>query len=173
MENGCIHIYQGNGKGKTTAALGVCLRACGAGLRVGWASFLKDGTSSELAVLSSMNNVTLFPFLSNVTFTFCMTPAQQEEATAFYEQLLDRITAEIGKFDLIVLDEVLDAVQAGLLSSDALQELIDASQEKTELIFTGRRADAALLKQAHYLTDMHAIRHPFEHGIAARKGIEY
>lgn len=173
MQNSCVHIYCGSGKGKTTAALGLVLRAVGAGYRVGFASFLKDGTSSEIAALRSTDGVTVFPFLPNVTFTFQMTQEQRQEATVFYKQLLHDIFSSLPSYDLVILDEVLDAVKAEILSERDLLSFLKKRPETTEIVLTGRAAPLSVMALADYITDMNALRHPFEKGIAARRGIEY
>ncbi len=168
-----LHIYQGNGKGKTTAAAGLCVRALGADRRVGWAAFLKDGHSSELYTLSSHNNFSLFACQEHVPFTFCMTAKEREDAACFYVSLLHSIEQQATAFDLIVLDEVLDAVQTELITEAALLQLIDRISSTTELILTGRCASPALCNRADYITTMTADKHPFDSGIEARRGIEY
>ncbi len=173
MQNSCIHIYQGNGKGKTTAALGLLLRAVGAGFCVGFASFLKDGCSSEIDVLRDMEGVTVFPFLPKVPFTFRMTPKERQEASDFYTRLLRDISDNLPTFDLIILDEVLDAVQNEIISEQSLLSFLKKRPETTEIVLTGRSAPLSVMALADYITDMSALRHPFEKGIPARLGIEY
>ena len=91
MDKGCIQIYHGTGKGKTTAAVGLLLRAAGQGFSAGFAQFLKDGSSGECRLLASLPGIALFPFLPEVPFTFAMTPEQRDEAAAFYAGLLERV----------------------------------------------------------------------------------
>ena len=117
METGCVHLYCGDGKGKTTAAMGLALRAAGQGFAVGVAQFLKDGSSGECRALAGLAGVTLFPFLPEVPFTFAMTPEQRGEAARFYAELLGLIEQR-RELDLVVLDEVLDAVGTGLFGGN-------------------------------------------------------
>lgn len=168
-----IHIYQGNGKGKTTAAAGLCARALGADWRVGWAAFLKDGRSSELCTLSAIDGFSLFACQENVPFTFCMTEEQRHNTAHFYKTLLREIERQAASFDLVVFDEVLDAVQTGLITEDALLQLIDCIGDTTELVLTGRCASPALCDRADYITTMTADKHPYDSGVSARRGIEY
>ena len=103
METGCVHLYCGDGKGKTTAAMGLALRAAGQGFAVGVAQFLKDGSSGECRALAGLAGVTLFPFLPEVPFTFAMTPEQRGEAARFYAELLG-LTEQRRELDLVFLD---------------------------------------------------------------------
>ena len=122
MRAGLLHIYHGGGKGKTTAAAGLCLRAAGHGLRVGFAQFLKDGSSGECAALKVLPGVTVFDALPHVPFTFSMTPEEREEARDFYASLLRACESAASGLDLLVLDEVLDAVNTGILPEESLRK---------------------------------------------------
>ena len=95
MEKGLIHLYCGDGKGKTTAAIGLCIRAAGRGMRVGVAQFLKNGDSGELKILSDLKNLRIFPFLPDVKFTFAMSKAERSRAEKFTE-LVAQIKSEIN-----------------------------------------------------------------------------
>ena len=173
MQNGRLHIYHGDGKGKTTAAMGLALRAAGQGLRVGVAQFLKDGTSGEILMLRRTDNVTVLETLPRVPFVFAMSAEQREEAQTFYAGLLRRCAETAANFDLLILDEVLDAVNTGILSEEALFALVKERRAGLELVLTGRGPSDELLAQADYITQMVACRHPYEKGVAARRGIEW
>ncbi len=169
-----IHIYKGDGKGKTTAAIGLCIRACGADSTVGWLSFLKDGMSSEITILKSLNNITVFPCVNPLLFSWNMTAQQKQEITAFYQQQCRRICEVLPKYDLIVLDEILDALYLGFLTKEQVLKMIDyANDHCTELVLTGHETTADILDKADYITQMNSQKHPFENGTQARKGIEY
>lgn len=172
ITDGCIHIYRGNGKGKTTAAVGAAVRALGAGLRVGFVSFLKDGTSSELTVLQAHPACTVFPCCAQVPFAFAMTAEERVRFAAYYDALLKDALAKSDQFDLLILDEVLDAFETELVDEAPLIAYIERGKHP-ELILTGRRAAPLFLAHADYVTTMNAERHPFETGQAARRGIEY
>lgn len=173
MEHGRLHIYHGDGKGKTTAAMGLCLRAAGQGLEVGVAQFLKDGMSGECAALQGIPHVRLFPFLPRVPFPCAMSPDAREQAAGFYAALLDRCRAAAPSLDLLVLDEVLDAVGTRILPEEALLRFVRERPEGLELILTGRDPAPALLEAADYITEMRAVRHPYQQGVTARRGIEW
>ena len=172
MEKGCVHIYCGDGKGKTTAAVGLALRAAGQGLTVGIAQFLKDGRSGECRVLSAVPGILLVPFLPDVPFSFAMTPEQRREAARFYAGLLDTV-GQRSDLDLVVLDEVLDAVGTGLLKEEALLSFLRIRPVGQEVVLTGRNPSPKLQEAADYITDMRALKHPYATGQAARRGIEW
>lgn len=172
MKKGLLHIYHGNGKGKTTAATGLAVRAAGHGLQVGFSQFLKDGTSGECAVLRTIPGIHLFPTMAKVTFTFAMTEAQRKEAETFYFSLLEQIAAA-RELDLVILDEALDVVNAGLLPLNALLDLIRNRPENQEMVLTGRNPAPALLELADYVTETRMEKHPYQNGIPAREGIEW
>ena len=172
MDKGCIHIYCGDGKGKTTAAMGLALRAAGQGFAVGIAQFLKDGSSGECRALAGQAGVVLFPFLPEVPFTFAMTPEQRDEAARFYAGLLESV-GQRRDLDLVVLDEVLDAVGTGLLEEEALLSLLRCRPEGQEIVLPGRNPSARLQEAADYITDMRALKHPYASGQAARRGGEW
>ena len=172
MEKGCIQIYHGNGKGKTTAAVGLLLRAAGQGFSAGFAQFLKDGSSGECRMLADLPGVTLFPFLPKVPFTFAMTPEQRPDAAAFYAALLDEIRQR-RDLDLVVLDEVLDAVNAGILPETALLDFLKNRPAGQEVVLTGRDPSETLCRMADYITDMRAAKRPYAAGQEARRGVEW
>lgn len=170
-----IHLYCGNGKGKTTAAMGLAVRAAGRGKSVLIAQFLKSSNSGERFVLSQVPWVTLLPLPDRVKFTFQMDEQDRTEARGRFlsqlntcEEVLSRNGAE-----MVVLDEVCAAVNAGLLPLERVTELLDRYGEQAELVLTGRDPAEALLSRAQYVTEMKAIRHPYEQGVLAREGVEY
>lgn len=173
MEKGLIHIYCGDGKGKTTAAVGLAVRCAGDSGKVLFAQFLKDGTSGEISILKSIDGITLAPFYENAGFTFKMTAEEKKAAADFYTALLEQIKSTAQGYDMIVLDEVLHAVNAGLVPLDTLTGFIEARPDKTEIILTGRSPEPRLCALADYITEMHKIKHPFDSGIKARKKIEF
>lgn len=172
MDKGCVQIYHGTGKGKTTAAVGLLLRAAGQGFSAGFAQFLKDGSSGECRLLASLPGITLFPFLPEVPFTFAMTPEQRDEAAAFYAGLLERVEQR-RDLDLVVLDEVLDAVNAGLLPEESLLHFLKNRPSGQEVVLTGRNPSETLCQMADYITDMRAVKHPYASGQEARRGVEW
>ena len=173
VETGLVQVFTGNGKGKTTAALGTVLRALGHGLRVFIAVFMKgDYPYGEWVSLSRLENVDIARFGSeNFIDPENVKPEEKESARQALATAREAMLS--GNYNLIVLDEVNIAVSWKLISLDEVIQLIRDKPETVELILTGRYADKELLKIANLVTEMQNIKHPFEQGIKARKGFEY
>lgn len=166
-----LHLYCGNGKGKTTAAMGLALRAAGRGKRVVIAQFLKGADSGERLALAQLPQVTLLPVPDTVKFSFRMTDEERRAEAQRYQELLRRIRREAQDCFLLVLDEVCAAVNTGLLPLDDLLSCLD--EVNCEVVLTGRDPASQLAERADYITSMEAVRHPFTQGITAREGIEF
>ena len=173
--NGLIHAYFGEGKGKTTAAVGLALRAAGAGLRVLFVQFFKDGSSSEVKVLRTIPNVSVLVCETPYGFYKFLSDEDRAAASADYTALLDSALTQAreGGYGLLVLDEVFAACKSGAIPEGKVSAFLETKPEGLEVAMTGRDAPPALLYHAAYITDMHNKRHPFEKGIEARKGVEY
>ncbi len=173
-----VHVYHGDGKGKTTAAMGLALRARAAGRGVLICQFLKDGTSGEVRMLGQLDGVTVMHDTPPVKFSFCMNEEERAASRAEHDEHLLACIAAMrdGAAQLVVLDEVLDALSAGLLDEALMGEcvrLAAAKPDGPELVLTGRNPPAFVLDAADYVTLMSAEKHPYQHGIAAREGIEF
>ncbi len=168
---GYIHVYTGEGKGKTTAALGLALRASGAGLKVFFGQFIKKGNFSEIKILE-----TRFPEITVKQYGrggFIKAQPSPEDVRAAERGLADLRKAMLSsQYDLVIADELNVAVSVGLLNIDDLIRLIDAKPGQVELVITGRAAHKRLMKRADLVTDMKNLKHYFEKGVSARKGIE-
>ncbi len=173
MERGLIHLYFGDGKGKTTAAMGLCMRAAGHGMRVGIAQFLKPGNSGELAILKTLSCVHIFPFLKSVKFTFAMTEPEKIMAKDFYSQLLHDVKAKAPELDILLLDESVSVYTENLIDKRMFIEFLDNRPTGLEIILTGHIPPPELIEMADYISEIKKIRHPFEKGEKARKGIEW
>lgn len=171
---GLIHIYCGNGKGKTTAAMGTALRSACCGYRVLIAQFLKDGDSSELAGLDRFENVTILSGKCEPGFTVFMTEQQKENVMRECNEYLDRIISLFRerKYDVIVLDEILDAINCNFITEEKVCAFLEEAQGKTEVILTGRNPGESLCAAADYISEVRKVKHPYDKGIKARKGIE-
>ena len=169
MKRGYIQLYYGDGKGKTTAAVGQAVRAAGAGMTVCFAQFLKSGASSELEALRSLG-VRMISGAQD-KFAFQMTDAEKEEARLRNEAILDE--ALLLKDDMLVLDEAMDACRLGLLDRDRVLALLREKPEGLELVITGHEPDQSFLVAADYVTETVCHKHPYQEGVAARRGIEY
>lgn len=169
-----LHIYTGNGKGKTTAAVGLAVRAAGAGLRVHFFQMMKDGTSSEIAMLEKLG-VTVKASESCCKFSHEMNDSEKAIATAEHTAMLAEIMMLLGTglADLVVIDEFFCALSAKLVDSSLAEAMLNSYNGKTELVLTGRGACSPYTDRADYITEMTPLRHPYDKGVQARKGIEY
>ena len=169
---GLVHIYFGDGKGKTTAALGLALRALGDGLRVCVCQFLKSADSGEVEALRHFESAVLLRAEGGSDrFLWQMDEEERAAYLARQRALLDRAAAVNA--DVYVLDEVTDAALAGAFSIEALRKQTEALRGRGEVVLTGHEVPEALLSGADYITRMQKLRHPYDHGIRARRGIEY
>ena len=167
-----IHLYHGSGKGKTTAAMGLCLRMAGRGRTVVVAQFMKGTDSGERAALAQLPGVRLLEVPARVKFSFLLSPEEQLTEQQRYLSFLEQLRAcHVPADGLVVLDEVCDAVNAGLLPLEELLALLDSLQ--CEVILTGRDPRQALLDRAHYITRFEKERHPYDQGTPAREGVEF
>ena len=173
-EQGKIHVYYGDGKGKTTAAMGLAIRAAGAGKKVLIAQFMKDERTSERQILGEIPGITLCPVPKQVKFSFQMTEKER------FKQLQDneRQFITIGEkqkettYDMVILDEVLYALKNQLLSELTLEDFLEQRPDDMEVVLTGNYLPEMVEKRADYITEMKKIRHPFDKGVPARRGIE-
>lgn len=162
-----LHLYFGSGKGKTTAAAGLALRALGHGKKVVVVQFLKDGTSGEIEPLRRLGAAVFA--CPNAKFTWLMTPQEKAAALAHNTQTLE--AALQMPCDLLILDEACAALRAALLPEALLQKAV--LNAPYEVVLTGRDPADWMLQSADYITEFTARRHPYEKGIPAREGIEY
>ncbi|MCD8337071.1 MAG: cob(I)yrinic acid a,c-diamide adenosyltransferase [Lachnospiraceae bacterium] len=171
---GLIHIYCGDGKGKTTTGMGLCARAAGYGLRVLIYQFMKDNSTSERKVLELSDHITIVNGLPQEKFSFQMTPAEKAERKSYYENQLRAVTQKAAdeNYDLLFLDEVIYTIRAGLLDEALLLQFLENKPEHLEVILTGQEPSEALIQMADYVSEIKKIRHPFDKGIRARGGIE-
>jgi cob(I)alamin adenosyltransferase len=168
---GYVQVYTGNGKGKTTAAMGLSLRAAGAGLSIYIAQFIKKGDYSEIKALRSFSeNITVEQFGQGRFIRGKPSPSDVAAALAGLEKVKAAMAS--CRFDVIVLDEANGAVELGLLPVSALIALIDQKPDGLELVITGRSAHEDIIRRADLVTEMKAIKHYFDKGVAARVGIE-
>lgn len=198
-----IQLYTGDGKGKTTAAVGQAVRAVGSGYRVMFCQFMKGGESGELEVLKELSQVEIYRCEREFPFFNAMTDRDKEEITEIHNAIIRNI---IRRFDglnntgnisvngsgavglMVVLDEITYPLNWGLIDVSLFKDLVgkmktlyngrsgDSGEEslsRIELVLTGREPDRFILENADYITEMKKLRHPFDCGIQARKGIEY
>ncbi len=172
-ETGLVHIYYGDGKGKTTAAVGQAVRAAGSGLAVLFFQFMKDNTSNERKILEEVPNITLLPGKEHVKFFNQMNPEEKAEYRHYNTKALDEIAKFCINFDVLILDEAVCAAELGLLSEEKLVHFIRHKPKGLEVIMTGHHVSDALFEAADYVTEMTKVKHPFDLGKGAREGIEF
>ena len=198
-----IQLYTGDGKGKTTAAVGQAVRAVGSGYRVMFCQFMKGGETGELEVLKELSQVEIYRCEREFPFFNAMTDRDKEEITEIHNAIIRNI---IRRFDglnntgnisvngsgavglMVVLDEITYPLNWGLIDVSLFKDLVgkmkalyngrsgDSGEEslsRIELVLTGREPDRFILENADYITEMKKLRHPFDCGIQARTGIEY
>lgn len=172
---GCVHIYHGDGKGKTSAALGLAIRAAGRGHKVLLARFLKNEDSGELPVLRAIPGITVMPCEQSFGFIFRMTAEEKQEAAAFYHHhfLTAVKRAQADDYEVLILDEIMAACSYEMIRETEILTFLGEKPAGLEVVMTGRNPSADLIRAADYVTEMKLIKHPFEKGIPAREGIEY
>ena len=170
---GLIQIFTGNGKGKTTAALGTILRAAGHGFRIFIVFFMKgDYAYGEYNTLARLPNVEVSSFgFRKLTDPNNVKPEEKEQGKLALAAARDAVLG--GNYDLVVLDEVNVALSYNLIEEVDVIRLLEDKPADVELILTGRHADNRLVEMADLVTEMVKVKHPFDRGIKARKGIEY
>ena len=172
MKQGYVQIYTGNGKGKTTAAIGLALRAAGAGLRVYIGQFVKDMKYHEIQLIEQLLPQIQTELLGKGCFIHrspndCDRQAAQEGLKHVQEQM------ESGQYDLMILDEISIAIVCGLITEDDVLNLLAHRPPFVELVLTGRYMPPSLMEKADLITEMQEIRHYYtQQGILARDGIE-
>lgn len=170
MQKGLIHVYCGSGKGKTTAAIGLAVRCAGRGFKVMYTAFLKNYNSGELI---NQNRFDVFRFNPIDGF---WRDFSEEKRKALSEEMMRQLEAVFAKsreYDLIVLDEILNAITVNAIDENYFLNLLQTRSNHTEFVLTGRKVTEAVSNAADYITEMKCIRHPYEHGENARIGIEY
>ena len=166
-----IHLYFGDGKGKTTAAIGLAMRMAGSGKKVLFFQFLKDNSSSERLALKGVKNITLVSGCEFKKPSWELSDKEIFELSAFYENVIDGIDAQ--QYDMIILDECMAAVNFGYIKKETILDFIKSHYDKCEIILTGRDPKPEFLELADYASEIRNIKHPYDKGVIARKGIEF
>ncbi|MEW6573928.1 MAG: cob(I)yrinic acid a,c-diamide adenosyltransferase [Bacillota bacterium] len=173
MKRGLVMVFTGDGKGKTTAALGLALRAWGHGMRVLVVQFIKSGavTTGERLAAARLGDGFVIKTLGEGFLD--KKEIERHREAAERALAVAREAVEKGEYDLVVLDEITHAINYGLISEEAVLALIAAKQPPVYLVLTGRGASRALIEPADMVTEMHNIKHHYQRGVAAQEGIEY
>lgn len=171
-QTGLVHLYCGDGKGKTTAAMGLAMRAAGHGLRVLIVQFLKSTPTGELEILKLLPQVKVLRSSEQLGFTFRMNEEQKRRAAVIQQQLFAGAKEQMRDTDLLILDEVMAAINAGMLQTERVAGLLRERHAGLEVVLTGRNPPPELIELADYISEIKKVKHPFDKGIAARDGIE-
>lgn len=168
-----IHMYYGDGKGKTTCSIGLAIRAAGSGMKVLFVQFMKGRDTSELRILENLENVQIFRNHKDLGFLNTMTLEQQENMKQMHQTTLEQVASiiERGDCDLLVLDELLSAYEYHLIDRDFILKILD--ERKAEIVVTGVNRIEEILDKADYVTNFKMEKHPYTKGIMARRGIEF
>jgi len=186
LKKGLVQIYTGDGKGKTTAALGLAMRAAGAGNKVLIYQFLKPPAldTSERNILAEMDS-TGPPQVAGITvesldiqWDMAQSPEDEKmvaDTKAAIRKALERISRSAGKkvYDVVILDEIVFCLWKGLAQLEDVRNIIDKRDRRVEIVLTGRGATKELIEMADLVTEMKNIKHPFDKGLFARRGIEF
>jgi cob(I)alamin adenosyltransferase len=172
---GLIQLYTGDGKGKTTAAIGAAVRAAGRGRRVLFVQFLKGRPTGELAALGHVPGIRIRRLSRDYGFFKNMSDADRDQVRFEHDRLLIFIAQDLqnGGTDFLVLDELAATMRHGLIDQDRVRQLLDSKPEFLEIVITGRDAPQLLVERADYISEIRKIRHPFDSGTPARKGVEW
>lgn len=171
---GLIHIYCGEGKGKTTASVGLTVRAAGAGKKILFTQFFKNGISSEIKSLKKLEQVETNTCTTHYGFFKNMSAEDRERAQSDYTKLLEDTLNQAGHgVQLLVLDEVISACNSGMVQESRLIDFLQHKPTELEVVLTGRNPSGDLLEIADYITEMRKIKHPYDRGVKARKGVEF
>ena len=175
LKKGLVQVYTGDGKGKTTCAFGQALRAVGRGLKVCIFQFLKDeklGSGEVMAFQQFKEKVRIVRGCqTHPMLALREQPDLKSEVLGMVEEVKKTLIS--GQYDMVVLDEINNCVDSGLLKVDRVIEIIKMKPARTELILTGRGAVREIVELADLVTNMSLVKHPFKEGVKARKGIEY
>jgi cob(I)alamin adenosyltransferase len=171
LQRGYVQVYTGNGKGKTTAAVGLAVRAVGAGLKVYIAQFMKDGSSSELHCLEQLTNrIKIDSFLVHAC-PDAGTPENGPSSKRWQNRLRKIFLSR--QYDIVILEEANMAVMCGLVSPEDILSMIAAKPSSVELVITGRYAHPDIIQRADLVTEMKQVKHYYQNGVKARMGIEH
>ena len=176
LKKGYVQVYTGNGKGKTTAAVGLGVRAVGDSMKVFMVQFLKSGETGELKSTKQFGDAfQIFRFEKKRRFVWTLTEEEKEEVKKEIK-LAYNFALEVlhqNKCDILILDEIMGVLGNKFLSTEDVLNLIDEKPENMELILTGRNVPKEIIEKVDLVTEMKDIKHYFEAGVPAREGIEY
>jgi len=173
LEKGFIQVYTGNGKGKSTAAIGQAVRAAGCGLKTYFVMFMKEFPYNEVKSLEKLKDFITIVQIGKDDFVFKKVPPSEEEKSKVKNALAEAKGKMLsGKYNLIILDEIFVSIYFGLVSKEEVISFIDTKPENVELIMTGRYCSQEIVEKTDLVTEMKEVKHYYEKGVLAREGIE-
>jgi cob(I)alamin adenosyltransferase len=173
LEKGFIQVYTGNGKGKTTAAIGQSVRAAGFGLSTYFVMFMKEFPYNEVKSLEKLKDFITTVQVGKDDFVYKKVPPSEEEKSKVKNALAEAKGKMLGgEFDLIVLDEIFVSIYFGLITKEEIIAFINEKPDHVELVLTGRYCPQEIIDKADLVTEMKEVKHYYEKGVIARRGIE-
>lgn len=175
MSKGLVHIYHGDGKGKTTCAVGLSIRALGAGYTVIFVQFLKGGDTSELHILKDLDHIEIYRCEKDYKFTWLLDEDELRELKADHTKLVEQVIARCKDIEgnvLVVFDELCATYGKDLVDRTLVYNFIKHKPDQMEIVMTGRNPMDELKELADYISELKKERHPMDQGVTARKGIE-
>ena len=174
-KKGLVHIYCGEGKGKTTAATGLAVRMAGYGEKILFTRFLKNESSGELKILDRIEEIEVLHLPRSFGFYNTLNEEQKADLKKMYRAMWEAVKTKIKEehYNMLVMDEVLHAVRYELITENELVEFLRERPDDLEVVLTGRDPSERLCGEADYISEIRKIKHPYDKGIMARKGIEY
>lgn len=172
-KNEMLQLYYGDGKGKTSASIGAAIRCVGSGMKVLFVQFLKNGDSSECEILRQINGISLNVSDARYKLMDHLDPEKKSVHREGYEKVWEQIQSSAEKYDMIVLDELLDAIFCDYLDEKKIYSFLSKEKENREIIVTGHQCIDWIEQLSDYVSEVRAIKHPYDKGTVARKGIEF
>lgn len=169
---GLVHIYCGDGKGKTTASVGQAVRCAGGGGKVLFFQFLKGNGSGERAVLDRTDGITVVDAPDEMKFVWNMSDIEKKQAQEFYSEKFEMLCAASTDYDMLILDEIIPALKYDFVNTERLIRFLKEKPVWLEVVLTGRDPDKRLVDMADYVTEMRKIKHPYDRGVGMRLYIE-
>ena len=175
MKSGMVHVYCGDGKGKTTAATGLAVRAAGYGMKILFVRFLKNENSGELKILDAIPEIEVMHMTKSFGFYKTLGAKEKEEAIKTYKDLWEMAIKKVedGSYDMLVMDEFMAAYQYEMIEHESALHFLKNRPEGLEVVLTGRNPESEILEISDYVSEIVKKKHPFDQGIYARRGIEY
>lgn len=175
MKKGLVHIYTGDGKGKTTVCAGLAVRMVGSGGRVLYSFMQKGVKSSEIKLMETLRGIDVIQVCTMTKFSYLQNAAEKAEYKRQHTEGLKKIIQLCGSglYDMVVIDEIIGAIHEGAVPLDLVIDLINTRPEGCEIVLSGRNAPPELIAIADYVSEITMVKHPFNNGTKARKGIEY